>query len=239
MNLDIKFQLNKDLDEEMAFVFTEETDRIGGVDFSKGVTSIHPELEIVKKMNEVDKGKFIVEYFDKYYENNKEELEKDLLNFKNNWEKIENDFTIQLNKIFKNPIKPEGKWIGYLSIINCNPRFLDSKTFQIFYKHSSGSNGVVVHEILHFFFYDYAIKKFNNIFGSLDTDNGIFWMLAELFNDVIQAVPSFTELQDDVKVFGYPDHVKYQEYLRRIWSDEPDIDIWIPKAYEYLVRSLK
>jgi hypothetical protein len=98
---------------------------------------------------------------------------------------------------------------------------------------------VAIHEILHFFFYDYAVKRFNSIFDGLNTNNGIFWTLAELFNDVVQALPEFNELQGEVEVFGYPDHTKHQEYLRKLWSDEPDVDSWIPKAYEYLVEVLK
>lgn len=238
INLDIKFELNKELDKQMAFIFINRTNKVGGVDFSKSVTSVHPELEAVKDLNEDDKKKVIGEYFDKFYDNNSKDLENHILNFQTNWKEIEVDFTKQLNKIFKNPIKPEGKWIGYLSIINCNPRFLDNKTFQIFYKHRSGSNSVAIHEILHFFFYDYAIKNFNNIFGELDENKGIFWMLAELFNDVIQTLPEFVEIQGNTETFGYPDHIKHQDFLKKLWANKQDIDIWIPKAYEYLIEHL-
>jgi len=237
MNLDIKFELNKELDKQMAFVFINKTNKIGGVDFSKNVTNFHPELEKAKDLEENDTKRTIGEYFDTYYNDNKDELEKYLLNFQTDWSKVENTFTNQLNKIFKNPIKPEGKWIGYLSVINCNPRFLDSKTFQIFYKHKNGSNDIAIHEILHFFFYDYAVKKFPEIFEKLEKNTGIFWTLAELFNDVIQTLPEFTEMQGNIESFGYPDHKKHQEYLRKLWLENRDIDTWIPKAYIYLAQN--
>ena len=116
INLDIKFELNKELDKQMAFVFTNRTNKIGGVDFSKSVTNVHPELEIIKDLAEDDRKKVIGEYFDKFYDDNSKDLENHILNFQTNWKEIGVDFTKQLNKIFKNPIKPDGKWIGYLSI---------------------------------------------------------------------------------------------------------------------------
>ena len=237
LNLDIKFELNKELDKEMAFVFINKTDKMGGVDFQKKITDFHTELESVKDLNENEQKKIIGEYFDKYYEDNIKELESYRLNFQNNWEKIEGKFIEQIDIIFKNPTKPEGKWIGYLSTININPRFLHNKTFQVFYKHEHIKE-IAVHEILHFFFYDYAVKKFPEIFEKLDKNNGIFWQLAELFNNVIQILPEFTEIQGEIESFGYPDHKKHQEYLRKLWSENQDIDVWIPKAYQYLIETI-
>ncbi len=234
MNLGITFELNKELDKEMAFVFLNKSSKIAGVDFSKNVTDFHPTLASIKDLHEDEQKRIIGEYFDTYYDEHKTELEQYVSQFQTDWVKIENVFTKQLNTVFKNPLKPDGKWVGYISTINCNPRFLDTKTFQVFYKHKNGSNEIAIHEILHFFFYDYAVKKFPEIFGTLDKNTGIFWMLAELFNDVIQTLPEFKEMQGEIEYFGYPGHQKYYEYLRKLWLYNPDIDTWIPKAYEYL-----
>jgi len=238
MNLDLKFELNRELDKQMAFIFINKSNKVGGVDFSKSITSIHPELEKIIYLNDNDKKIAIEEYFDKYYDNNIKDLENHRLNFRTDWEKIETGLAKQLNKLFKNPIKPDGKWIAYLSIMDCNPRFLDNKTFQIFYKHKNDGNSITIHEILHFFFYDYAVKNFKDTFENLDKNTGIFWMLAELFNDVVQVLPEFVEIQGDNKIYGYPDHIKYQDYLRKLWSNEQNIDVWIPKALEYLKENI-
>ena len=233
-NLNIKFELNKGLDKQMAFVFTNRSEKVGGVDFSKSVTSVHPELDMIQSLSDEDRKETIEKYFDRYYADNRESLEETLSNFVKDWERIEPDFIQQLNTIFKNPTKPEGDWIGFLSIINCNPRFLDNKTFQIFFEHRNGSNSIVIHEVLHFFFYDYAVKNFNNIFKDLDKNKGVFWTLAELFNDVIQNTDEFKKIQGYMEIYGYPDHVKHQEYLKKMWAEDKDIDLWIPKAYDYL-----
>ncbi|KKQ81802.1 MAG: hypothetical protein UT05_C0009G0080 [Parcubacteria group bacterium GW2011_GWF2_38_76] len=238
MNLNVKFELNKELDKKMAFKFLLSS-KVGGGDFSIGVTRPHPELLGIKEKDKKEATELINEYFDKYYENNVEILEKEKKELKEKWSKIEGKFIIQLNKIFKNPTPPEGKYIGYLSTIDCNPRFLNDKTFQVF-RHRGmppdfmATQEIVMHEILHFFFYDYAVKKYPEIFDGLDMNKGIFWKLAELFNDVIISLPEFVELHKITKVGVYPDHKKYVEPMKNIWNNNPDIDKWIIKAYEYL-----
>jgi len=232
----IKFELNKELDKQMAFVFLSRTSKVGGVDFSQGVTKPHPALEEARTKEEGERKEIISEYFDKYYKENEKELKSEVINFRDNWSKVESKFIDQINKIFKNPIPPEGKYIGYLSIINCNPRFLDSKTFQIFNKHRAGSNLITAHEVLHFFFYDYAGNKYPEIFKELDTNTGIYWLLAELFNDVILSLPEFIEIHGNKEIQSYPKHQEYFEYMKKLWGDNPDIDSWIIKAYNYLKK---
>lgn len=232
----IKFELNKELDKQMAFIFLSRTAKVGGVNFSQGVTKLHPSLGEAKVKGEEDRKDLINKYFDKYYEDHDEELKMEIIEFKNRWSKVELKFIEQINKIFKNPNLPKGKYIGYLSIINCNPRFLDSKTFQIFNKHRAGSNLVTAHEVLHFFFYDYAENKYPEIFKELDANKGVYWMLAELFNDMILSLPEFIEIHGNKEVQSYPKHQEYSEYMKKLWSDNPDIDNWIIEAYNYLSK---
>jgi len=234
MELKIKFQLNKELDKQMAYVFLSRSSKKGGVDFSKSITHFHPELEKAKRESDEERKKIIDIYFDKYYKEHLEELEKKVIEAEKQWEKTEEKFIEQVNKIFKNPGLPNGKYIGYVSVINCNPRFLDNKTFQFFYKHGSGSNMIAAHEILHFFFYDYAIKKYPSIFGELDTNKGIFWNLAELFNYVILSLPEFIEIHGDKNTKGYPDHEQHIDYMKKLWNNKPDIDNWLLEAHGYL-----
>lgn len=232
MNLHITFGLNKELDKEMAFEFLDN--EAGGVDFSQGITTPHPELKNVKKGNEQERKEIISDYFDKYYKKHGDELLNRVEQFRKEWEPVENKFIEQINKIFKNPEAPEGKYIGYLSIINCNPRFLDSKTFQIFYRHRAGSNYVTSHEVLHFFFYDYADRNHSNIFAELKPNDGIYWGLAELFNDVILDLPEFVAIHGQTETKPYPAHEKHRAFMKKLWSDKPNIDNWIIEAYDYL-----
>ena len=234
MDLNIKFELNKELDKQMAFIFISRTSKVGGIDFSKGVTNNHPELEEAKSKEESERKEIISKYFDKFYDEHSEELGNKVIESKKEWSKVESKFIEQINKIFKNPTLPEGKYIGYLSVINCNPRFLENKTFQFFYKHRDGSNMVTAHETLHFFFFDYSVKNHPDVFGKLDKGKGIFWMLSEVFNDVILSLPEFIEIHGKEEFISYPAHKEYVEYMKKLWTDNPDINNWLIEGYNYL-----
>ena len=232
MKLHITFELNKELDKEMALAFLDN--EAGGVDFSQGVTAPHPEIKNIKEKTEQERKEIISGYFDRYYKEHEKELLDRVEYFHKDWEPVESKFIEQINKIFKNPETPEGKYVGYLSIINCNPRFLDSKTFQIFYKHRAGSNYVTSHEVLHFFFYDYADRNHSDIFAELKPNDGIYWELAELFNDVILDLPEFVAIHNQTETKSYPAHEKHQAFMKKLWKDKSDIDNWIVEAYNYL-----
>src|SRR3989344_681093 len=75
---------------------------------------------------------------------------------------------------------------GYVSIFDCNPRFVDDKSFQVFYK-KSGSDKLRVcfHEITHFAFFDYFEKLFPAEYRSLDRNSGVLWELSEVINVIL------------------------------------------------------
>lgn len=235
MNLQIKFELNKSLDKAMAFEFLNM--KAGGMDFSDRIISVHPELKIIVDKDENEQKQLISDYFDKFYETNDKDLKAHLLQMGNDWEKDESKFILQLKSIFKNTPVPEGKYIGYLSIINCNPRFLEDKTFQVFYKHRSGSNFITVHEVLHFFFYDYAERAYPEIFKKLDQNSGAYWDLAELFNDVVMSDLNFISKEYSEHAKPYPDHVKHFDRVKDLWGNNPDLDAWLIEAYNYLAST--
>ncbi len=216
----------------MAFEFLDT--KAGGIDFSGGIISVHPELKSVLCKSEDEQKKIINDYFDKFYEENSSDINRCLLLTIENWKKDEEKFIERIDIIFKNPQVPEGRYIGYLSIINCNPRFLEDKTFQFFYKHPNGSNLVTAHEVLHFFFYDYAERKYPEIFGKLDQNSGLFWIMAELFNDVVMSAPDFMSEEYSERAKPYPDHVKYFDKVKAFWDKSRDLDSWLIESHKYL-----
>lgn len=224
MDLNIKFELNKDLDKEMTLVF---------MDFNKqGILSVHPKLSILDEQTEEDKYKTINEYFDEFYTTHRAELEQKLLEIESDWKRDEEIFKKQINTIFKNPAKPDGKYTGYLSVINCNPRFLENKTFQIFYKHKSGANFVIAHEVLHFFFYDYTENRFPEIFKSLNKDEGVYWDLSEIFNATIMGEKDFINESYSKNNVYYPEHEKYLSISKEIWNKNRDVDEWVLEMFK-------
>jgi len=183
-----------------------------------------------------EKGKVINKHFDEFYKKHSGYLNKKALEFSEEWKKIEATFIASTNKLFNGYRFPKGQYIGYLSIIDCNPRFLRNKTFQIFYSHPFGVKYATSHELLHFIFYDYAIKKYPEIFKKLDTESGIFWDLAEIFNAVALSLPQFIKLHGQKKIICYPEHKKYLPKLKKLWRETQNIDKWLIKAYKYLQK---
>lgn len=157
----------------------------GGVkDFYNSVTRDHPDIA---------QGVSIDNYVTRYYKTHNIELNDALTRMKNDWLEIEKRFFAIVDKLFGTPW-PEGKYICYLSIFNCNPRFIPTKDFQAFYKHPAGTNYVCCHEMLHFIFYDYFEKNFG----------GENWKLSEIFNDVVLRLPEFVAIthQKDPAIYA-------------------------------------
>ena len=228
----ISYKLNKSLDKKMALAFLNV--KAGGVDFSNGIIGVHPELEGIKNKKKSEQQKIINSHFDNFYKENNHYLNKRIKKFQTEWNKVEKKYFQEIAKIFKNHPWPKGKYIGYLSITNCNPRFLESKTFQVFYFHPEGSVAVTAHELLHFIFYDYCLKKHTKMFKKLDPNNGIFWDLAEIFNAIILSNPEFIKIHKIKKQSNYPAHKKDIPILKRLWNKEKYIDKWIISALRYL-----
>lgn len=225
----IKFQLNKKLDKEMAMSFLYS--KQGGIKFSRNVINIHPELRGILKLKSVlSKKTLINKHFDYFYKKHNGYLNKKILQFTKEWRVVEKNFFDETDKIFKNYPWPKGKYIGYLSIIDCNPRFLNNKTFQVFYFNSLGVRYVTTHEMLHFIFYDYTSKKYQQIFKKLDPNSGVYWDLAELFNAVILHTPPFIKIHNVKKIINYPNHKKYLPAMIRLWKKYKDVDEWIERA---------
>jgi len=172
-----------------------------GVDFGRGITKLYPQL----KHQTIDK------FVDEYYQEHETELEVILETFKNLWQGCKEDFYRQVDKIFKNRPWPEGKYICYPSIFNCNPRFLENKTFQVFFKHPQGVCSVAAHEMLHFIFYDYVEKKFPGVATEIGKDK--LWEVSEIFNVLV--------LPDSKP---YPDHIQLIPQYEKTWKATKDID---------------
>lgn len=229
MELKVRFKLNKQLDIRVALEFLHI--QSAGVDFSYGVTEPHPELERARGKTREEQGNILRDYFDGFYEKQRELLKSSLLRIRQDWLKDEVEYRECVSVIFKKPKLPPGRYLGYLSIVNCNPRFLDDKTFQVFYKHPKSTNYVVAHELLHFFFYDYATRCYPDLFRGLDPNRGAFWDLAEIFNVVVMGDGNFVSGRYAEWADPYPAHGVYIEAMRRIWEKNPEVDIWIPEAY--------
>lgn len=223
----VKFKLNKQLDKDMASQFLGYV--FAGVDFGRNVCEYHPELKDVNGTN----IKVIGEHFDNFYKINRNRLKEKAEIFQSQWDKVEKSFISNTEKLFNGYKFPNGKYIGYVSSFNCNPRFLEDKTFQLFYK-SDSSIETTSHEMMHFIFYAYTSEKFSRITKDLDNSNGLWWNAAEIFNNVVLSSKKFTEILKTNGDDSYPDHQKYIPRAKKLYSETKSIDDFISKLFNLL-----
>lgn len=217
----LKFRLNKPLDKKMAFEFLNY--RKGGLDFGSSIIRFHPGLSLARRIKNVDeKKKLINQYTEQFYFKNAGKLLEAKRELESIWQKNAGIFYKKIDKIFNKFQWPKSKYICYISIFPCGPRFLKDKTFQSFYKLSNQSLEQIQHEMLHFIFYAYLEKKFPEQFQENNQEK--IWMLSEFFNVII------------LKQNPYPSHKKILPFYKKIWSSSKNIDGFLEESFASLTK---
>jgi hypothetical protein len=209
-------------------------------DLQFGFYRFHPELEKVQKSQKTTKEKLKLteNYIIQRYKKDKKQINHGTKEAQKLWRLIKKVFFKQTSEIFKNQKWPRGKYIAYPTIWGTYPRLLNEKIF--FFPYDYGGKDfvsvVIMHEMLHFIFYEYALKKHPRIFKKLATESGIFWDLAEIFNVIVLTSPKFAQLYQNRKklIICYPQHKKYIKYLKDLWWQNIDIDNWLIKSFDFL-----
>lgn len=216
----IKVFLNKDLDKRMAIEFLGHNYH-GGINFAQGIFGAQPGIK-----------KSIFSYVDDFYKHHQKSLKKISHKFQKAWLEVASDFFNATDAIFPYHRWPKGKYIGYISIFNCGPRFLDDKTFQIFYQNDK-QHAVfsIAHEILHFLFYDYIKKKRKDI---KKLDENQLWRISEIVNEVLLR-PEYLgkSLNISKRYKGYPDFIPIANKIKRKFRKNDDINKLINLAIKF------
>lgn len=224
----VNYQLNKDLDKHMALAFLGHS--AAGVDFTGGIVGPHPELKDLALRSKNEQKEVISSYFNRFYQENESALKTKQQEFQTEWDKIEDRFFKEATLLFENKITPADKYTGYLSIINCNPRFVKDNSFQVFWQHQAGSVYVTAHEIIHFLFFAYIKQYHPDTLGKMNTDDGLLWQLSELFNDVVLLLPEFVSIHQQAKLVNfYPELGGYQKQAEYLWREDRGIDYWLKR----------
>lgn len=214
----VKFRLNRGLDKQMIAELLKYGEK-AGFNFAKEVISDHPKLKGKENNRE-----FINSYVDDYYSQNKRMLLGTKKIFQEKWNKVEKDFLELSKRLFGKQPWPKGKYNGYISIIQCGPRFLKTKEFQSSYKWEPNIIPQVIHEMLHFQFYE-AVR----LSGSKFSEEKI-WTLSEVFNDIVQNEKDFVKLQGYKVGISYPDHKKEHQKYKALWHRSDSVKDFIKKA---------
>ncbi|MDD4761895.1 MAG: hypothetical protein PHZ25_02650 [Candidatus Pacebacteria bacterium] len=230
-NVKIKFKFNKNLDFKMAWEFYSHPEFAGNNFWQERALSHHPRLCQIK--NSKNKKSFLKKYISDFYDSHR----KEIIFLSEKTEKFcaekQDAFFFETAKIFKNYPWPKKKFIGFFSIFDFCPRFLEDGSFQVFiYDSKNLQLFTIFHEMLHFIFYNYAKNNFPNEFKKMDTEKGKFWDLAEIFNTAIQNSNSFVKIHGKIKNIGYKEHKKLIPLAEKLWNEKKDIDFWIEKMLE-------
>ncbi|MEK7078311.1 MAG: hypothetical protein AAB911_01955 [Patescibacteria group bacterium] len=222
----IKFIFDQKLDRDLAWEFYSRP-KFGGCDFWKErALAHHPKLSRVGSAK--NPKEFLNKYISEFYSSHSDEMKKLSQKTANYLNQTQNDFFKIIDKIFDYHPWPRNKFTGCFSIFDFCPRFLDWGGFQVFiYDKPNLQLFTIFHELLHFIFYDFTQQEFPEVFGKMETEQGKFWDLAEVFNVVIQSSDDFVKLHGKIKNIGYPDHKGLIQKGKGLWKKNPDLNQWI------------
>ena len=211
----IEITLDKNLDKETFLNFSKL--KVEGVDFGKKIRDDHSE---VTKEN-------YNEYIDNFYAKHSHELENNLKDTKKCFGEIKDVLFLELQKYFNKDYSKE-KYTCYLSIFNCNPRYLESKSFQVYYSRSHNMRKeVIAHELTHFAFYDFCHKL------GIKNNNAL-WELSEIFNVFFLNLPSIRNAIGAEESLFYPDLKIKLEAIRLIWDKKVEASEFILNSLRYI-----
>lgn len=190
---------------------------IGGADFGKKIRDDHPGIT---KEN-------YNKYIDDFYAKHINELESARRDTQLCFQDIKNVLFLELQKHFGQDYSKE-KYVCYLSIFNCNPRYLERKYFQVYYKRSRNMRKeVIAHELTHFAFYDFCHK-----IGIKDSN--VLWELSEIFNVFFLNLPSIRSVIGTEEFLFYPKLKEKLEAIKLIWAEQLTPDKFIETSLNYL-----
>lgn len=184
----------------------------GGIDFGQEkIINLYPELAKARKVVDIERRVVIADFTKKYYSEHKVDIEKKLNEINKGWESVAKEYFTSVNQVFGKPKWPQGEYICYLSIFDCNPRFLDSKTFQLYFRHDEWANYLIAHEMLHFVFFDY-LDTHESDFKKTQEENTI-WLLSEWFNDLMFNLPTFKQFGGNIES-AYPEVAEFSKQFK-------------------------
>lgn len=233
-----RFYFNKKLDKQMISEFIN-IDNGGGMNFAQGILKIHPRLKPLKPSNDRlsnrDKTLLLKEYVDIYYNKNRSSMLHKIDSIKKAWKERENKYITITKEFFEGFDFLGSDYIAYASIVNCNPRFLESKTFQFFYKKSApDAIHTIAHEILHFIFFDFIEKKMKKEIKILSEDQ--LWDLSEIFNTILLSSERYQEIINKKFVISYPDHKHYIPLFKKAYKKSNNARDFITAGIDIILR---
>ncbi|MCR4322912.1 MAG: hypothetical protein NUV61_02395 [Candidatus Azambacteria bacterium] len=211
----MNIELNKQLDKEVYLAFHDAV--VGEADFGKKINENHPGITL---------GNYN-KYIDDFYIENDGELEQVRKDTEMCFNEIQQILFLELQKYFSYDYSKKN-YTCFLSIFNCNTRYLETKTFQVYYKRSHDMRKeVIAHELTHFAFYDFCTTINAK-------DDGNLWELSEIFNVLFLNLPSLQEAIGAEELLFYPDLEGKLKDIKEVWKKQPKAEEFIITSMQYL-----
>lgn len=207
MHIMINIILDKELDKEVFKDFWGFSTE--GADFGeRGIKRIHPTI--------TESG--ADEYIDTYYNGHAEKLEDARQELQDALNGTAVEYFDAVSKVFGVSYS-DIQYTGSLSIFDCNPRYVDDKKFQVFYKRDLlGKLEVAYHEVLHFAFFEHARRTCLQMVDGFDANGGSYWALSEIFNVIILNRPDFQNILKREEQMFYPMLRHFVDPVRNLYA---------------------
>lgn len=221
----IRIELDQRADLETYGDFSNLT--VGGADFGKRIRATHPAIT----------AENFQEYIRAYYQDNEGLLARGVRELQDAVDATSQGFFAAAREFF-NEDYSQNAYVGALSIFDCNPRFVETQSFQVFFQRDlSGKVGVAYHEILHFVFFDYCERHCADAVRGRSSNGGSYWELSEILNVILLNQPAFQAIVGRPEKLFYPALAEIFPEIEKIWNDRSDMESFVEESLRVLDES--
>jgi hypothetical protein len=211
----MKIEINKNLDKEVYLSFYNAV--VEGADFGNKIKKDHPDISLDNYIG----------YIDEFYDLHKEELLATVEDMKSCFNEIKEALILEFKKYFGIEFNDED-YTCCVSIFDCNPRYLETKSFQVYFRRLHDMRKeVIAHELTHFAFFDFCAK--NNI-----SSGDYLWELSEIFNVLFLNTPPVREAISSEELLFYPNLKDKFESIKLFWNKNLNAIDFIKQSLEHL-----
>ncbi|HPN15150.1 MAG TPA: hypothetical protein PLF71_03485 [bacterium] len=216
----IEFKISAERDVETFFCFVRDAEYDDGENIKWAILKPYPELVSWFKGTELTATRDdVCRFVNLKYNSHAKEMASNLIVYQRDWDALSPRFEKLTKDLFEDAHWPNGKYIAYLTIWGMYPRFLETCTFQIPWKHQiKGYVPVVIaHEMLHFIWYAFAFDKLPYL---NKMDDFKVWHISEIFNSFVQNSDAW------ISVFKQPSmqYPVHENILNNLKSRMPSIE---------------
>lgn len=202
----ITIELNKEQDYETYTDFHNFA--VAGRDFGAMIRDAHSTITAENS----------TQYIDSFYDAHAQEFAKILEETNNELGQRSSTF-FNFTRHYFGEESHSHEYKGFLSIFNCNPRFVEDETFQVYYKKDLLDRiEVAFHEVLHFVFFKYLDLHFKEETLHLSKNGGPLWELSEILNVILLNEPEAQVVLGRPEELFYPDLQTSLEHHQILWE---------------------